>query len=57
MGELTKDEIKDALKEAHKEWMSENFAAFGRWTFYGLMVLGMSGVVFLFLSSQGWHKG
>lgn len=29
--------FKDAIKEAAKEWMTEQFAAFGKWTAIGIM--------------------
>lgn len=32
-GKLSKDDVKEALKQAHKEWLDDHFAAFGRWTF------------------------
>ena len=53
-----KDEnTKEILKEALKEWMDEKFAQFGRWTFYGLLVGGFGGLVYLLLIAEGWHKG
>jgi hypothetical protein len=40
MGEqLSKDDVKEALKEAHKEWLDDKFAAFGRWTFWALVAM------------------
>lgn len=30
------DRTKELFKEAIKEWLDERFAAFGRWTIFGL---------------------
>lgn len=51
-----KDTQKEAMKEGIKEWMTEQFAAFGRFTFYGLMVAAFGGIVYLALVGAGWHK-
>jgi hypothetical protein len=34
--DLDREEIKQAYKEALKEWMDEKFAIFGKWTLTGL---------------------
>lgn len=47
---------KQAVKEALREWLNEQFAAFGRWTFHGLMAAAFAGLVFLALKGQGWSK-
>jgi hypothetical protein len=47
---------KEAVKEALREWLNEQFAAFGRWSFYGLFAMALVGLVYLALVGQGWHK-
>lgn len=47
---------KQAIKEAITEWLNEQFATFGRWTFYGLMAAAFAGMVYLALKGQGWTK-
>ena len=37
MPELDPNITKDAVKEALKEWLNEQFAAFGKWTLTGLL--------------------
>lgn len=55
--EITKqDGFKDAVKEAIREWLNEQFAAFGRWTFYGLLSLAMGGLVYFALIGLGYKK-
>lgn len=51
-----KDLIKQAMKEAIKEWLEDQFATFGKWSMVGLASMGMAGIVYLFMISQGWHK-
>lgn len=47
---------KQAVKEALREWLNDQFAAFGRWTFYGLAAAAFVGLVYLALVGAGWHK-
>jgi len=47
---------KEAVKEAIKEWMNEQFATFGRYTFWGVMAAAFAGLVYLALIGAGWHK-
>ena len=53
---LDKNETKEAVKEAIKEWLDEKYASFGKWSFHGLMAATLVGGVYLFMISQGWHK-
>lgn len=47
------DEIKDteafkeAVKEAIKEWLDQQFAAFGRWSFYSICSMALGGATWL----------
>jgi hypothetical protein len=42
--------FKEAVKQAIKEWLNEQFAAFGRWTFYGLCSMALGGMTYLALT-------
>ena len=48
--------IKEAIKEAIKEWLADQFATFGRWSAAGLLSMGLAGLVYLFMMSNGWSK-
>jgi hypothetical protein len=49
---LSKKDVKDALKEAHKEWLDAHFAAFGRWT-----MMAFGGLVFAaFIQFMVWMR-
>lgn len=57
MRELRDRETKAIFKEALKEWLDDQFLKFGRWSFFGLLTMAFGGIVWLYLSSQGWvHK-
>jgi len=56
MADLDKDDIKEALKEAIREWLDEKYAAFGKWSFHGLGAMVLCGIVYLAMISNGWHK-
>jgi|WetSurMetagenome_2_1015567.scaffolds.fasta_scaffold1308110_2 hypothetical protein len=52
-----KETLKEALKEAAREWLDEQFKAFGKWTAVGLMSVAFYGVVKFFVVSGWWPKG
>lgn len=57
MTDLEKDEaFKKALKDGIKEWLDEQFAAFGKWSLAGLLAAAFCGLVYLALTGQGWRK-
>jgi len=51
---LRRDEDKQLVKEALKEWINERFAEFGKWTAKGLAVAAFGVFLYLYLTSQGW---
>jgi hypothetical protein len=50
------DAVKTALKEAMREWLDAQFAAFGKWTLGGLLSAAIVGLVYLAMTGAGWHK-
>ncbi len=53
---MDEEETKNALKQALKEWLDEQFATFGRWSFYGILAAALGVLVYFILSVNGWHK-
>lgn len=53
---LTKEEAKEAFKEAIKEWMDEQFLTFGRWTVHALTAAGVAAMTYFILKMNGWVK-
>ncbi len=56
MTQLTKEEQKQIIKEAHKEWLDSQFAAFGRWAFWGLVAAFFSAVITFILQYTPFIK-
>lgn len=56
MPDLTPDEQKQVIKQALKEWLNEQFAAFGKWSMFGILSMAFSAVVYIWLLDHGWHK-
>ena len=56
MSELDPTEHKEIVKEALKEWLNEQFAAFGKWSFMGLLSLAFAAFTYLWLAEHGFHK-
>lgn len=56
MDRLPEDEVKRIMKEALKEWLDEQFAKFGRWSFYSLVTISFSAVMYLYLIVYGAKK-
>lgn len=49
-------EMKRVIKEAIREWLDEQFSKFGRWSFYGLLALATTVILYMSLTTNGWHK-
>lgn len=47
---------KEAVKEALKEWLDEQFARVGRWTVYGIVAAGLVALVYFILMHNGWRQ-
>jgi hypothetical protein len=56
MGELDKNDVKEALKEGMREWLDEKFAIFGKWSLAGLGAMALTALCYFILSLNGWHK-
>lgn len=51
---MSDPEIKEAMKEALKEWLDTQFAAFGRWSAYTLSAAALVALVYFILTINGW---
>ncbi len=56
MPELSNDLIKDAVKEAAKEWLADQFERVGRWTMAGVASAALVGLLYLALTAAGWRR-
>jgi hypothetical protein len=48
--------FKEALKEAIKEWLDEQFTHFGKWSMSGIAALALAALLYFILTNQGWQK-
>lgn len=55
MPNMTQEEIKLAVKEAHKEWLNEQFQAVGVWTFRTFLALLFTALIYFMLTANGWQ--
>lgn len=53
---MTDQELKEAFKEAVREWIDEKFATFGKWTATTLGVVIFGWVIYGIISISGWHR-
>lgn len=56
MPDLDKRAMKEAIKEAAREWLNEQFATFGRWALTSILAAAFVGAVYLALIGAGWRK-
>jgi hypothetical protein len=49
-----REDTKDAMREAMKEWLDEKFATFGKWTLTGIAATGLVLLAYAFLAAHGW---
>jgi len=52
---MAETELKQAIKEALKEWMDTKYQEFGKWTVRTLLSVAFFGLMYLFFSTNGWH--
>lgn len=53
---MSEQDIKEALKEAIKEWMDDKVLQFGKWSLYTLACSGIFTLAYFILSVNGYHK-
>lgn len=53
---FTKDQFKDVVKEALKEWLDEKFLTFGKWSLTGIAAAGLALLAYFLVWSGGWHR-
>lgn len=55
MPDLDRDEQKEIVKEAIREWLDEKYTDFGKWTLHGLMAACLGALAY-FLAIHGGFK-
>ena len=54
--DLSPEEQKQLFREALREWLDDQFSAFGKWTAAGILAAGFAGAVWLTMIGMGWHR-
>lgn len=52
---MDKNDLKEATKQAIKEWLDERFNQFGRWTFNALAAAVGAAMLYFVLKMNGWN--
>lgn len=50
------DQLKEAAKEAIREFLDEQFARFGKWSLASLSAMALAALTYFILSMSGWHR-
>jgi hypothetical protein len=53
---MSEQDIKEALKQAIKEWMDEKVLLFGKWSLGTIASAGVFALAYFILSVNGFHK-
>lgn len=53
-GGLTRDERKQIVKDAIKEWLNDQVTQFAWWSFRWLLAAMIAGVAYIALHMKGW---
>lgn len=53
---LSREERKEIVKEAIKEWLNETASQFGWWSLKMIAALFAAGIVIFILWTQGWTR-
>lgn len=57
---IRRDEMKSVVREAIREWLTEQLSAFGWWTVRGILAMALAMIVYFSLVKAGWappHPG
>ena len=51
-----KNEIKEVVRDAIKEWLDQQAAVLGRWSFRFIGMAALGALTYFILTTNGWHK-
>lgn len=52
---MKKIDMKEAVKEALKEWVEEKFMQFGKWSIKGIASLAFVALIYFIFKMHGWQ--
>jgi len=53
---VDEDKMKEALKEALKEWMDDKLLQFGKFSIASIGIMGVVALVYFILKLYGWSR-
>lgn len=53
---LEAEVLKEAYKEAMKEWLDDQFSKFGKWSLFAIVSAGLTALIYFILTVNGWHR-
>lgn len=54
MSPLSKEEMKEATKEAIKEWLDDQYRAFGKLSMFTILGAALCALLYFILRTNGW---
>lgn len=54
--QLGREEQKQLVKDALKEWLDEKWSALGKWSAKGIAAMILSALAYLWLTQHGWRS-
>lgn len=48
------DAMRNAMKQALKEWLDEKYAEFGRWSLHAILAMALTALTYFILTHNGW---
>jgi len=55
-GDLSQEEVKQALKDGLNEWLDKQFSTLGKWTLGGIASVALAALAYFFLQTKGFSK-
>lgn len=46
MPDMNREEQKEIVKEAIREWLDEKYAQFGKWSLHGVLAAGLGALIY-----------
>lgn len=54
MIDLDREEQKEIVKDAIREWLDEKYSAFGKWTLHGLLAAALGAIAYYLVTHGGF---
>lgn len=54
LASMRRDEMKSVVRDAIREWLTEQLSAFGWWTLRGVLAVALAMIVYFSLVKAGW---